>query len=457
LLAGCSTSQPISGAPVNNHGWIQQEVADSYVFGYPLVVMQTARDAALGRGGDEPGQAPVNTLRHERAEPGVGAASPSIPDVDTLASHGWLDLAAEPVVVALPDARGRYLGARALDMWSNVIWSTGMQTRPRNGSTRTQTIAFVAPGWTGVLPTGVQRVDTSSKTLWLAVRIQPDGPRDLAAATKLQYAIRVMPLSVYTGHAREAPVAVRGGPADAPPPAAPSAKVLALDANAFFTQLADALRENPPSPDDPHALKMLADIGVKAGEPVALPRGASEAIAAGLASGRARVASVPENVLSVNGWRWLGDDVGHYGKDYALRAYAAYTQPGSGAKEDEVQPTVSVDSDGQPLYGANRYVIHFAAQALPPVHAFWTITPYTMDGAIADTGKSRLSIGGNTPLRRNHDGSLDIYVSAKPPGKAREANWLTAPRSAFKLVMRLYEPKPQASDGTWQPPPVLRQ
>jgi hypothetical protein len=27
----------------------------------------------------------------------------------------------------------------------------------------------------------------------------------------------------------------------------------------------------------------------------------------------------------------------------------------------------------------------------------------------------------------------------------------------MQLVLRLYAPKPQATDGSWQPPPVVRQ
>jgi hypothetical protein len=39
----------------------------------------------------------------------------------------------------------------------------------------------------------------------------------------------------------------------------------------------------------------------------------------------------------------------------------------------------------------------------------------------------------------------------------RAANWLPAPRTDLQLVLRLYAPKPQATDGTWQPPAVIRQ
>ena len=58
-------------------------------------------------------------------------------------------------------------------------------------------------------------------------------------------------------------------------------------------------------------------------------------------------------------------------------------------------------------------------------------------------------------MRRNRDGSIDVTVSSAKPRKA--SNWLPAPRGDFQLVLRLYAPKPEASDGTWQPPAVVRQ
>jgi hypothetical protein len=42
------------------------------------------------------------------------------------------------------------------------------------------------------------------------------------------------------------------------------------------------------------------------------------------------------------------------------------------------------------------------------------------------------------------------------PGKDKEANRLPAPKGAFSLTMRLYEPKSEALTGKWNPPPVTK-
>ncbi|CAG4898278.1 DUF1254 domain-containing protein [Paraburkholderia gardini] len=451
FLAGCAAT-PVSSP--KSTGWIKDEVADSYVFGYPLVLMDVAREAATGT---DPGQAPVNTLRHAQALPPVGAGRPTTPSLDTLDSTGWLDVSEEPVIVVLPDSHGRYLDARALDMWTNVVWSTALLRAPagaRAAGIRTQTIAFVQKGWQGDLPAGAKRVEVSTRYVWFSARIQTNGSRDITAVRKLQRGIRVAPLSVFNGETRAATVVTRTMPPETSVASGSPAKVAALDATGFFDRLAQALADNPPAPDDPDALKKLADLGVTPGAPVQLPTRASDAIAAGLADGRDRVASAPTNVLTANGWRWFGDGVGNYGPDYALRAYAAYTQPGIGTKDDEIRATVAQDSDGQALNGANRYVIHFAPNQVPPVRGFWSVTAYTKDGALGETKPPRVSVGDRNGAKRNRDGSLDVTVSAV---RVRAVNWLPVPRGDFQLVMRLYAPKPQASDGSWQPPEVVRQ
>lgn len=57
----------------------------------------------------------------------------------------------------------------------------------------------------------------------------------------------------------------------------------------------------------------------------------------------------------------------------------------------------------------------------------------------------------------NSDGSVDWYLHADSPGKAKEANWLPAPKAQFTPMMRLYWQKdtpPSIIDGTWKPPAI---
>ncbi|MNT86115.1 hypothetical protein D3C72_2263630 [compost metagenome] len=69
---------------------------------------------------------------------------------------------------------------------------------------------------------------------------------------------------------------------------------------------------------------------------------------------------------------------------------------------------------------------------------------------------NRFAIGDRDKLTYNKDGSLDIYIQSSSPGRARESNWLPAPREEFNLVMRLYWPQPSALDGSWKIPGIQK-
>jgi hypothetical protein len=48
--------------------------------------------------------------------------------VNSLWSHGFLDLDAEPMIVSLPDMDGRYIVMQALNMWTDDFGTAGTRT-----------------------------------------------------------------------------------------------------------------------------------------------------------------------------------------------------------------------------------------------------------------------------------------------------------------------------------------
>ena len=93
---------------------------------------------------------------------------------------------------------------------------------------------------------------------------------------------------------------------------------------------------------------------------------------------------------------------------------------------------------------------------MPPVEAFWSLTVYDAQGYIVANPPNRYAIGNNDPLSYNPDGSLDLYLQHDSPGTQRELNWLPSPQGRLEVILRLYAPKPEALDGTWNPPPFKR-
>ena len=157
---------------------------------------------------------------------------------------------------------------------------------------------------------------------------------------------------------------------------------------------------------------------------------------------------------NVNGWINL-TNLGRYGTDYNTRAGVAYMGLGANMQEDTVYPTAYLDGDGKPLDSANKYVMHFEKDQLPPTNGTWSVSQYK--GNFYERNVlNRYVIAPWMPLKFNPDGSLDIYLQADSPGPDKESNWLPTPPGQFNLTLRNYFPKEAAWDGTYKVPPVKK-
>jgi hypothetical protein len=156
-----------------------------------------------------------------------------------------------------------------------------------------------------------------------------------------------------------------------------------------------------------------------------------------------------------NGWRLMRPPIGTYGTDYQRRQVVAYSALTAPLPEDMSYMLTIADGEGKPIESANRYVLHFDAGQLPPTQAFWSLTAYDDRQLLPATASKRFAVASKDPLTMNEDGSLDVYVQRDPPGGAKDANWLPAPRDGrFTLMLRIWWPRTAVLDGSWQPPPV---
>jgi len=114
------------------------------------------------------------------------------------------------------------------------------------------------------------------------------------------------------------------------------------------------------------------------------------------------------------------------------------------------------DEHGEFLDGSRHYELTLSPP--PPVGAFWSLTMYDEpDYYLVDNPIDRYSIGDRTPgVQVADDGSITIVMQHESPGPDREANWLPAPRGAFRPVLRSYQPGPALLDGSYRSPGVKR-
>jgi hypothetical protein len=158
----------------------------------------------------------------------------------------------------------------------------------------------------------------------------------------------------------------------------------------------------------------------------------------------------------VNGWQ-INTNLGVYGNDYFARAVVAQRALGANQPQDAVYPLNLLDAQGKPVMGENRYVVSFKKDELPPADAFWSLTMYDAEGFPVANSLNRYALGDRDALAFNGDGSLDIVVQNEDPGPQQRANWLPGPaHGPITMTLRIYAPRPEALDGRWTPPPVVR-
>ena len=373
-----------------------------------------------------------------------------LPNVDTLYTVARLELRDRPFVLHVPEMHGRYYTLQLIDAYTNTFGYIGRRvtgTHPGN-------FAIVAPGWRGVLPAGVRRVQSPTPTVWVLGRTLVRSAADLTNAQRVQRQYTLTPLNGFGGSPRAALFLTKSALRPAPLPTG----------LAFYDAMDAAMQRNPPPRADAPLLRRMASVGLGPGRSPSSERlslATRRGVEAGLILGgqlldryatRLKVASE----RSHNGWLVPPKDTGDYGTDYLLRAYVASTATASNVPAEAVYPQTSVDDMLAPLSGRDRYLLHFAAGRLPPVNAFWSLTMYDKGLFLVPNPIDRYAIGDRTAgLRRNRDGSLDILLQHAVP-RRDGSNWLPAPAGRFILALRLYQPKNSVLHGSWPLPKITR-
>ena len=106
-------------------------------------------------------------------------------------------------------------------------------------------------------------------------------------------------------------------------------------------------------------------------------------------------------------------------------------------------------ADGEWLDGGKNYKLTVPPNV--PVRDFWAVTAYDLETASYIRDVEKGSIDTSTPdLKKNADGSIDIYFGPRAP-VGLEANWLpTDPDRRFFMLFRFYGPEPGVYDGSFE-------
>lgn len=388
------------------------DARDLWLYGLPLIEMAATRAMHVKSG------LAINTLRHSRTLADHQARTVTTPNNDTLYSTAWLDLTAGPVSLTVPPIPGRYWSVAIMNMYTDNDVVLGSRTVGTGGGRFT----IVGPGQTG---SGANVARISTPHAFLLIRTLTDGGDDLPATHAVQDGF------------------VLTGPATPPPPAYADRGAAPAD---YFAAVKQLLASDPPPPTDTRILARLNGLDL-----------ASPDVAAGVAEARAIVAGARGRQTFVQGWSYTRPNLGDYGQDYLYRAIIAM----GGLAALPVAEAMYMRSEGDAngvFTGEGLYRLALPAQM--PFDAFWSLSMYelTPEGQqfFTDNPIHRYAIGDRTRgLKRNADGSLDIWIGRTDPGGERTANWLPAPKAGpFGLTLRLYLPRADLLDGRWRLPAI---
>jgi hypothetical protein len=406
-------------------------VRDAYVYllGRALVIRQEHMD----RTGQD---FAYNKIKYNP----LGSADFVNPNFDVAYLEAWIAVDDKtPVILEVPEVKGRYYTAQILDEWGEVVANINERTFPTKPFGK---FALVKPGSKTKIPADAGRIELHSSKAKLLGRVELKGDPD--GAVKLQRAFKATAL---------------GEPVIAPPPAMPDFNNNDLIGVEIFDN-ADEL------------LGSALDVAPNA----ATMQQKVRAVAAYAASGKVARAQVDAQLRKLipefkeyaltksaptrDHWTGGSPAVGQYGNDFWLRASVNYAGIWANNTDEVIYFAATSDTDNKPLNGSDSYVMHFPADKLPDsaVDAYWSVILVGVpDYRVVPNPLKRYNFNNHSPLRKEADGSLKIAIGPKPVAGVPESNWLpSADGKPFSLTFRTYVPKDVVKRGEWQPAPVTR-
>jgi len=394
--------------------------AEAYVWGFPLVSVHRTRSLLCSK-------TDTGTINHidDLATPDDRAIV--VPNNDTLYSSAWYDLGQGDLTINVPpmDHPGRYWNVMILDAYTHVAYVC----RRHHGVAGTRVRVTFDP-MTPPANDDSHVVTIGTPTAWVIMRVLVESPEDIAKARSLQHGITVTAPSSHPNERTE-----RVGRATA----------IGKTGADFYSELKRYTEIDPPAPWHP---KLSAAAQAIVDDPASV---SSEQLIAGVAEGEKLIIG-RNNAGNVqkNGWT-TGRGATGSGGDILKRAVGAKFGLGGHQAIENRSYIAQHDAVGNRLDGSQPLLLKFQANAMPPCHAFWSLTAYGTDMYLVENEINRWSISDRTPgLVYDDDGSLTIHISAARP--AEIANWLPVPNGPYIMGMRVYEGHDDVIECQWFPP-----
>lgn len=457
VLAAALTSPAQAGDIASDSAYAQayRIGLQAYTYGLPLLTTNSTFRTMTSTNVSQGAFGPVNQFNNVRGANTASSTAVVAPGSTSLSSIAWLDLAEGPQVLHVPKVTDHDFVLALLDPYTTNLVNLGNASNTEPGD-----YVVCAPTQCAKpLPSGTRRIDVDYERIWIIGSTQLKGPDDVPTVNAIQDQYTLTPLTRFEAH--------EPTPTPAPVAPVPITQYAAPTGLAFFDQLGQLLQQFPPPARDAAALADFARVGIGPGRTPSTDaslssetrRGLAAAVAAGPAKIQRDVKRVTAQGFAAHHGYLLGG-FGTYGTDYVLRAVISQVGLGAFTADQAIYAMTWTDDRGAPLNGSNAYVLHLATP--PPTREGWSLTVYNLQGQLMANALNRYAFTNISPITRNADGSIDLYLQATPPDAAQASNWLPITAGqGFEVTWRLFAPDPRAIPGIldgsdWQPPLIAK-
>lgn len=408
----------------------KQTVTDAYVYliGRAIAIRQEHTDLK------EPGIA-YNVIKYNPA----GSADFVNPNLDVAYLEAWIAVDDQtPVLLEVPEVKGRYYTAQILNEWGEVITNINERNYPSHPFGK---FLLVAPGSRVAVPADAVRIELHSRKAKLLGRVELK--TDAAGAMALQRKFKLTAL---------------GQPVIQPAaPMLPFGNKELIGVELFDDVDAVIASGLDVSPVAAQMQAKVRDVACQAKDPAT--RKALDALIRSHVVPEFLTYAVTKSCVFKN--NWLGSlGTGNYGADYWMRSSANLVGLWANSNDEVVYFVGTRDADGLPLNGANSYILEFSATNRPDavVSAYWSVIVVDVpDYRVVPNPLHRFNFNSDSGLKSETDGSLRILFANKPGTSVPESNWLPTPDGKdFSLTLRTYVPKDLVKRGEWFPPALER-
>jgi hypothetical protein len=429
IIFSCSgkVTEDVSNLRRLNDERAVQAAKDAYIFGYPLVYSQIIKRYMTNDSSALPNKN-VNAIIHYPLADFKFKIFP-YPDPQTYYSCVWIDVSNDPVLLEIPALKSKSLSKTfettfaLFDAWSNIVLNSS------NFSDEGKSLKFAVTSkkWSGVLPKDFIKIYSDTDMAFFIYGIKNEKKENsLDTIVKHRKNMKVYPLNF-----RKNPSDMEKTLTQEPP----LKQMQSLRIEEFFNMLNALMLDNRPLEKDAQALDSALDIGVSPGMRFE-PSSFSETVLEKIKSIPSEFFKENDAAKKRNAWEKMQsrseEKAGYY-----FRAKTAFQNIDDTLGGNYARIISEIDADGKPFDSSkNKYVLRLKKNQIP--QGKWSLAIYDADGFLIKNQLNRYFLSDESALKRNADGSLNIYIQQNSPAKDKISNWLASGQKSFKLIFKIY-------------------